>query len=113
MEISVLEERANPLLKRTEYRFAVDHPGAPTPSRDAVREALAKAVKVGKERVILERMHARFGTNRSEGFAMVYQSVEDAKAVVRHHILVRNGLAEAKGTAASGAPAAGGAPKEA
>lgn len=103
MELKILEERANPLLKRTEYRFEVAHATSATPSRDAVRTELAKAVHAPKDRVIIERMNARFGAARSVGFAAAYQSADAAKAIVREHILVRNGLKE---KAAKGAPGA-------
>jgi small subunit ribosomal protein S24e len=101
LEIKILDERPNPLLKRTEYRFEVDHATAATPSRDVIRSELAKVVKAPKDRVIIERMNARYGTAKSVGEGALYDSVDAAKAVVRDHILVRNGLKEksVKGTA--------------
>ena len=104
MEIKILEDRANPLLKRHEYRFEVAHATAATPSRDAVRGELAKLVKAPKDRVIIERMRARYGTAVTRGDAMVYETAEIAKATEREHILVRNGLKEKPVKAA--APAA-------
>jgi small subunit ribosomal protein S24e len=102
MEIRILEERANPLLKRHELRFEVSHPTAATPTRDSVRTELANAVHAHKERVIIERMNPRFGTAVTRGEANVYDSAEAAKSTTREHILVRNGLKEkaAKGPAA-------------
>lgn len=102
MELKIVEERPNPLLKRTEYRFEIAHPEAATPTRDAVRTEFAKAAKVPKDRVIIERMHAKFGTPVTIGEAAAYQSKEAAEATVREHILVRNGLKEkaVKGAAA-------------
>jgi small subunit ribosomal protein S24e len=101
MEITILEERPNPLLKRHEYRFEVAHATAATPSRDSVRGELSKLVKAPKERVIIERMSARFGTATTRGDAIVYETAEAAKSITRAHILVRNGLKEkpAEGTA--------------
>ncbi|MGI0067880.1 MAG: 30S ribosomal protein S24e [Thermoplasmata archaeon] len=94
MEISIVEERPNPLLKRTEYRFEIQHASAATPSRDAVRAELAKSVKAPKERVVIEQMRSKFGTSRTIGEAAVYQTVDDAKTIVRAHILVRNRIIE-------------------
>ncbi|MFZ1024515.1 MAG: hypothetical protein WAN87_10335 [Thermoplasmata archaeon] len=94
MEIKILDERPNPLLKRTDYRFEVDHATAATPSRDVIRSEFAKMVKAPKDRIIIERMNARYGTAKSLGEAALYESVDAAKAVVREHILVRNGLKE-------------------
>lgn len=117
MELKILEERPNPLLKRTEYRFEIAHGTAATPKRDEVRGELAKLVKAPKERVIVERMRARFGTAVTIGTAHAYQTKEAVAATVREHILVRNGLKEkkAKGPAAAqeaapAAPAAAPAP---
>ncbi len=112
MEISILEDHANPLLKRHEYRFEVAHATAATPSRDAVRTELAKLVKAPKDRVIIERMRARYGTAVTRGDAMVYDSADAAKVTEREHILVRNGLKEKapKGPAPSAAEAPPAAP---
>lgn len=105
MELKILEERPNPLLKRTEYRFEVAHATAATPTRDAVRGEFAKAANVPKDRVIIERMSAKFGTAKTVGVAAAYQSKQAAESVVREHILVRNGLREKKVKAAPGAAA--------
>ena len=115
MEIKILEERANPLLKRHELRFEVAHATAATPTRDSVREALSKAVKSPKDRVIIERMHARFGTAVTRGDALVYETAEAAKTTERAHILVRNGLKEkpVKGPAPAAAEPTAPAPEKA
>ncbi len=110
MEIKILDDRANPLLKRHELAFEIAHATAATPSRDQVRAELSKLVKAPKDRVIIERMHARYGTAVTRGEALVYESADSAKATEREHILVRNGLVEkaAKGPtpAAEAAPPA-------
>ncbi|HZY92045.1 MAG TPA: 30S ribosomal protein S24e [Thermoplasmata archaeon] len=112
MEIKILEERPNPLLKRIEYTFEVSHATGPTPTRDAVRGELAKMAKVPKDRLIIERMRAKFGTATTVGLAAGYQDAEFLKKVVREHILVRNGLKEkaVKGPAAPAAEPAPAAP---
>ena len=116
MEIRIVEERANPLLKRHELRFEVAHATAATPTRDSVRTELAKAVHAPKDRVVIERMLPRFGTAVTRGEANVYESADAAMSVSREHILVRNGLKEKAAKAAAApatptAPAAAGAPK--
>ena len=105
MDLKIIEERPNPLLKRTEYRFEIGHGTEATPDRDSVRTALANALKVPKDRVVIERMHAKYGVAKSVGEAATYQSKAAVDAVVREHILVRNGLREKKAKAAPGAPA--------
>ncbi|MCI4338069.1 MAG: hypothetical protein L3J72_02040 [Thermoplasmata archaeon] len=116
MEVRVLEQRQNPLLKRVELQFEVDHTGAATPRRADVIGELAKQLKVPKERVVLESMHARFGIPQSRGEARLYASTEARDRVTREHILIRNGLKEKKTAAPPGeaaptpAPAAPAAP---
>ncbi|HYK93504.1 MAG TPA: 30S ribosomal protein S24e [Thermoplasmata archaeon] len=112
MDVRIVEERANPLLQRKEYRFEVSHPTGATPTRDAVRGELAKLTKIPKDRIIIERMQAKFGTATSVGEAAGYQDAEFLKKVVREHILVRNGLKEkaAKGPAPAAEPEAAPAP---
>ncbi len=108
MEIKILDQKANPLLKRQEIRFEIAHATAATPQRDAVRSELAKLLKAPKDRVVLERMHARFGTAVTQGEANVYDTTEAAKSITREHILVRNGLKEKEAAkpAAAAEPAA-------
>jgi ribosomal protein S24E len=111
VEIRVLEEKANPLMHRREFSFEVSHATAATPRREEVRGEFAKVVKAPKDRVIIERMHARYGTATTRGEAMVYETVDAAKAIVREHILVRNGLKEkVEKTAAPAKEAAPAAP---
>jgi small subunit ribosomal protein S24e len=113
LELKIVEERKNPLLKRTEYRFEIGHVAAATPKRDEVRQALATALKVPKDRVIVERMHAKFGTPLSVGEAATYASKDAALATVREHILIRNGLkAKPSATPAAGGEAAPAEPAE-
>ncbi|EQD44498.1 Ribosomal protein S24e, partial [mine drainage metagenome] len=99
------------------FAFEISHPSAASPKRDQVRTEFAKVASAPRDRVVIERMHARYGTATTRGEAMVYESVDAAKAIAREHILVRNGLKEKakKGEtapAADAAPAAPAAPAE-
>jgi ribosomal protein S24E len=107
-----VEERPNPLLKRTEYRFEIVHAEAATPTRDQVRGELSKQLKVPKERLIVERMHARFGAPMTRGEALAYADPKAALAISREHILIRNGLKEQAAPAAPGPAPAAPAPAE-
>jgi small subunit ribosomal protein S24e len=103
LELKILEERSNPLLKRTEYRFEISHPGAATPKLEEVRGELAKLLKLPKDRLVIEGMHARFGTPQTRGEALAYLTAEDVKAISREHILIRNKLKEKPVPATPGA----------
>jgi small subunit ribosomal protein S24e len=94
MEVRIVDRRPNPLLERTELRFQIGHAGAPSPPRDEVRGELAKQLKVPKDRLVVESMHARFGIAETTGEAIVYDSTQGRDRVTREHILVRNGLRE-------------------
>jgi ribosomal protein S24E len=104
LDVKILDERPNPLLHRKEYTFEVDHAGTATPPRADVRKELAKLVKVPAERLVIERMNARFGTAKTRGEAMAYATKEALDITVREHILIRNGLRE-KAAPAAPAPA--------
>lgn len=113
MEIKIVEQRPNPLLKRTEYRFEVGHTAQSTPNREAIRVELAKDLNVPKDRVIVERMRSKFGTPKTVGEALVYASTDDAKAIEREHVLVRNKLIEKQTPEPAPAAAAAPAPEKA
>ncbi|MCI4366793.1 MAG: 30S ribosomal protein S24e [Thermoplasmata archaeon] len=105
MDLKILEERPNPLLQRVEYRFRAEHALAATPTRETVRVELAKLLNVPKDRLVVERMNARFGTAVSEGIAITYESVAARDRLVREHILIRNKIKEKTVAAPAGAPA--------
>ncbi|MGQ0798402.1 MAG: 30S ribosomal protein S24e [Methanobacteriota archaeon] len=105
MEIQVIDRRDNPLLKRVEVTFKVVHKAEPTPTRDALRAELARALKATKDVVVVDGAASTFGRYETHGYAKVYKTMEHALAVERRHILVRNKLVEAEAKPAEGAPA--------
>jgi small subunit ribosomal protein S24e len=96
METEVLSRKENPFLDRVEIEFRTSHPNEPTPTRDALREEIAKIAKAKKGLVIIDRMDSDFGKPETIGYAKVYKSEEKALSVERKHILVRNGLLKAE-----------------
>ncbi len=96
MELQVVTRKENPLLKRVEVTFKAVHKAEATPTRDAIRSELAKQLKAAKDAVIVDRSVSSFGRFETVGYAKVYQSKEEALAVERSHILVRNKLKEAE-----------------
>jgi small subunit ribosomal protein S24e len=96
MELQVLTQRDNPLLKRTEITFKAIHKAEPTPTRDAIRSELAKQLKASKDVVVVDHAKSSFGRFETHGYAKIYASKEGALAVERTHILVRNRLKEAE-----------------
>jgi small subunit ribosomal protein S24e len=94
MQLEVLGRKENPLLKRTEVRFKAIHKAEPTPTRDALRAFLAKELKATKDIVVIDSQASTFGRYETLGYAKVYKSKEEALAVERKHILIRNQLME-------------------
>lgn len=94
MQAEIVSRKENPLLKRIELQFKIVHHGEGTPTRDTVREEIAKLAKTPKERVIIDHMNSQFGKVETVGYAKVYGSKEDALEFERKHVLGRNKLIE-------------------
>ena len=91
MDIKITSVKENPLLKRREVRFSIEHgPKGKTPGRIEVRKALAAEVKIGAELVFVQEMETRTGTTTTLGLATLYESVEQAKRVEPKYIIQRN-----------------------
>ncbi len=96
MKIDIVSKNENKLMDRVEVNFKADHDGEATPSRDTVRTALAGAMGVPKERVIVSDMDSKYGVGLTDGYAKVYNEVESAKKFEKNYLLVRNGMADKK-----------------
>ncbi|TMA07109.1 MAG: hypothetical protein E6J94_05870 [Methanobacteriota archaeon] len=94
MQLEVIQRKENPLLKRTEVSFKAIHKAEPTPTRDALRAFLARELKATKDIVVIDSQASTFGRYETVGYAKVYKTKEEALAVERKHILVRNKLIE-------------------
>ena len=99
MKMEIKETKKNPLYKRTEVYFVVDHTGEPTPGRNAVAEEVAKATKSKRDRVVVATVESVYGTGKSNGYAKVYDSKEAALELEREYLLKRNGIEAPKAEA--------------
>ncbi len=91
MKVKITSQEQNPLLKRAEINFQVEHRDVEgTPSRLQVKDALASKLKKDPELVYIKRMETKTGTMTAEGEATAYDSVEQAKLVEPEHIIARN-----------------------
>jgi len=102
MEIKETSKTYNPVFKRRELSFFIDHTSLGSPKLHEVRKALAEKYGVGEEAVYVTKLDTRTGTNSTRGEAEVYDSPETAMKVVPKHIQNRNapsrrGKKEAKG----------------
>jgi len=97
MEIKIKQQQYNPLLKRREIVFQVEHAQTKgTPTRLEVRQTLAEILKTNPETVYIKRVATKSGTMLATGEANAYDSVEQARLVEPKYIIARNTPKEKK-----------------
>ena len=91
MEIKIITSKQNPLLKRREVQFKIEHGAqSKTPARLEVKKALAAELKIGEELVFVKDMRTLTGTGTAVGHANAYETAEQAKIVEPDYIMKRN-----------------------
>ncbi|MCK4952266.1 30S ribosomal protein S24e [Candidatus Bathyarchaeota archaeon] len=91
MKVEISSKERNPLLKRMEITFKVNHEETGgTPQRFEVRKILAKILNKDIQLMYIKRMETKTGTMTAFGSANIYDSTEQAKLVESKHILQRN-----------------------
>ena len=91
MKIRIVSQKNNPLLKRREVTFEVEHGETEgTPTRFEVRKLLASMLNVNLQLVYVKRVDTKTGTMVALGEANAYDSIEQAKLVEPKHIIARN-----------------------
>jgi small subunit ribosomal protein S24e len=95
MEIKITSSKDNPLLKRREIQFRIEHgPTSKTPARLDVKKALAAELMLGQDLVFVQDIRTLTGTGTAVGHANVYQTAAQAKLVEPDYIVKRNSLPE-------------------
>jgi len=91
LKIKIISEKFNPLLKRKEVEFELDHSEeGQTSSRLELKEKLVDMLKAKPDLVFVEKVETKTGTTMAQGEANIYESAEQAKLVEREHIIARN-----------------------
>ena len=91
MKLNITSEKNNPLLKRREVYFTLEHDQTgSTPPRLEVRNAVAAALKADANLVFIKWLGTKTGTQVAEGIVNVYDSVEQAKLAEPEYIIKRN-----------------------
>jgi small subunit ribosomal protein S24e len=91
MQVEIASEKENPLLKRKEVRFKVEHSETGcTPPRLEIRKAIAATLKIGTDRVFVKRFKTKTGTHTAIGDAHIYDSIEQAKLIEPEYVVKRN-----------------------
>lgn len=104
MKMEITQKKENPLQKRVEVYFTIDHKGEATPGRNAVAEEVAKQTDSKRSCVVVDNIESVYGKGMSNGYAKVYEDKEAALEFDREYLLKRNGIEAAKPEAAE-APA--------
>lgn len=92
MKMEITQKKENPLVKRVEVYFTIDHSGECTPGRNAVAEEVAKQMKSKRECVVVDCIESVFGKGMSKGYAKVYENKAAALEFDREYLLKRNGI---------------------
>lgn len=92
MKMEITQQKENPVQKRVEVYFNLDHNGEATPGRNAVAEEVAKQMKSKRECVVVDSIESVYGKGLSKGYAKVYESKEAALEFDREYLLKRNGI---------------------
>ncbi|MBC7109472.1 MAG: 30S ribosomal protein S24e [Archaeoglobi archaeon] len=89
MEIEIVEEKENKLLRRREIRFRVKFEG-PTPRREDVKKKLCAMLGVSDSLTVIQSMEGVFGKSECTGFAKIYENEEDLKRTEEEHVIRKN-----------------------
>jgi small subunit ribosomal protein S24e len=91
MEVKIISKKENPLLKRKEVQFKVEHgPNGKTPARLEIKKAIAAELQINDKLVFVKRMKTMTGTTTAVGFANAYETAEQAKIIEPEYIIKRN-----------------------
>ena len=92
-----MSQKKNPLLKRNEIQFQVEHSQTgSTPPRTEVRKAIANALKKDENVVFVKKLQTKTGSVIAVGLANVYDSLEQARLIEPNYIIKRNTPPEKK-----------------
>jgi len=89
MKVEIVQKTENPMFKRTEVRFKVEHAGGPTPKRLDVRGQLATLLGVPEELVVIDKLASTYGKHEASGIARAYGSRERLEALEPKYLLKR------------------------
>lgn len=91
MEVKIIQQQYNPLLKRKELEFKIKHEQTRgTPSRLEVRQKIAEQLKTNLELIYVKRIETKTGTMIAMGEANAYDTLEQATLVEPQFVIDRN-----------------------
>eukprot|EP00918_Siedleckia_nematoides_P049390 GHVU01108315.1.p2 GENE.GHVU01108315.1~~GHVU01108315.1.p2 ORF type:complete len:137 (-),score=36.24 GHVU01108315.1:1573-1983(-) len=94
-QIYIRKFQPNPLLKRKQFVVDVNHYNRGTVSKQEMKEKIAKDMRVADvSSIILFGFKTAFGSGRTRGFGLIYDSQQDAKKFEKSYRLIRNKVIE-------------------
>ncbi|KAH0788291.1 ribosomal protein S24e [Histomonas meleagridis] len=84
----------NKLLDRKQFVVDLKHPGARAPTRDEIKDLVAKQLKANKDLIVIFSLETKFGGGRTTGFGLIYDNLDALKTIEPKHRLIKAGLAE-------------------
>jgi small subunit ribosomal protein S24e len=90
MEITITEEKENPLIGRKEIQAVLTHLGEITPNREAVRSKVAAQLNADLERVVVQSINGHFGEPKSHLIVHCYDNPETVLLYEPKYLLKRN-----------------------
>lgn len=94
--MKLIDEKNDALLARKTVVFETEIGQNPTPSREGVRETIAKYLNTDKKLVIVDEIKSFFRENKIQIIARVYQNIEDLKRIEDSNLLKRHKEEEPK-----------------
>lgn len=79
MELEVLEERENTLLKRRDLKINIRHPQSSTPKKQDLIKELAARYSVPEQHVFVDYIFTKKGLQESTAKAKIYEEVPKIK----------------------------------
>lgn len=91
-ELKIESITDNPLLKRKEVRYRISFKNTATPSRDTIKDLIARNTGSDKELVIVDRNTQETGKHEVVGYSKIYADKDSAMLYEPDYELFRNGL---------------------
>jgi small subunit ribosomal protein S24e len=74
MEIKILEQKDNKLLKRKEILLLIDHSNKATPSREELSNEISKIFNVPKEKIVIDYILSIRGDQKAKAKVKIYEA---------------------------------------
>ncbi len=88
--INVLRERDNKVVGRLEVEGILTHMNKGTPSRKAIKSAMAKLYNKSEELVVIKYIRSEYGMGRSKIKAHIYNDIQRLKLFEPEYLLKRD-----------------------